>query len=162
MAGSRVTLTSSVAVLLAITIGASAACGDDDGNQSGTPSSPQTSNAQANVAAIDNAKLSASHVILDSVVQSSSAQATTYAEALQLADLVDPLVSPFGPASETPVWLVYLTGLFYEPQGPPVPGASSEPPQEPTCSRITVILSASTYESFLLNLAPAGGCSRDQ
>lgn len=98
-------------------------------------------------AAINNARLSASHLILDGVVQSASAQPTTFSEGLSIAGLTNPLVSPFSPASETPVWLVYLTGLFYEPQGPPGPGVSSQPPQEPSCSRITVILDSDTYNS---------------
>lgn len=109
--------------------------------------------------AIEHAKRGASHLIRDGTIETATAESTQFMRALQHSELTYPIVPPFRPPDELPVWLVYLHGLFYDPQGPP---SSSHIPGQPVCSRITVILDSDTYETILLNLAPAEGCSSSQ
>jgi len=55
-------------------------------------------------------------------------------------------------------WTVTLRGLFYAPEGPPVPDTSTRPPRRAACSQITVEVERWTYEPGNLTFQVAAGC----
>ena len=119
-----------------------AACGDSSSqSSSGSPSqTPGTSVSRAtNLSAeeaIQVATQTAGHLIGDSPVQQSSAQIPSY-----------------GPI----FWRVKLTGMFYEPSGPP-PDAGTAVPLEPECFEIQVDIDDATGEPTTLSLVPSDSC----
>ena len=132
-----------------------AACGSDgsDSAPSSTLGPPRLSEDEVIAAAIQQA----SHIIQDTAAQEASARYTTYVQALAEAGLQKP--EPPTRADDSPVWLVRLKGLFYEPPGPaPVPHQTPRPAQA-TCSELIILLDDSTGQYFDLTLRTSGSCS---
>lgn len=145
------------------------ACGSNEGGALPTSPTPSrtafqvgpTPSETANLTvdqAIDAALASASHIVQDALTQGVAARYTTLAEALESEQLTMPLVSPFAPSDDTLVWVVKLTGMFYEPPGPPNP-ATIATPLRPACSVVTVLVRDGSGDYIMLTVGPADGCN---
>jgi len=145
------------------------ACGSEEGGASPTSATPSrtafpagpTPSETANLTveqAIDAALASASHIVQDELPQGVAARYTTLAEALESEKLTMPLVSPFAPSDDTLVWVVKLTGMFYEPPGPPNP-ATTATPLRPACSVVTVLVRDGSGDYIMLTVGPADVCN---
>lgn len=144
------------------------ACGSDEGGALPTPATPsrtafpagptpvETANLTAEQA-IDAALASANHIIQNALPQGVAARYTTLAEALESEQLTMPLVSPFAPSGDTLVWVVKLTGMFYEPSGPPVLDTTATP-LRPMCSVVTVLVRDGSGDYIMLTVGPADVC----
>lgn len=88
--------------------------------------------------------------------QLTQATAMTFDAALEQENLEYPLVSPFRPTRDQATWLVVLTSLFVEPEGPPM--SDTRPARRPACMDAIAILDAQTGNELLLTLRPSLLC----
>lgn len=126
------------------------ATGDSNQGQVGTSASPPVSGAEAT--AVAAALSESAHIVQDSVVQKSTAEAMTWGEA-------EAKLGPRGASypSDTPVWLVSLIGVFRPPGGLVLYDRPEGDP--PVCSEIEMVIDDGTKESLLLIYRESDSCS---
>jgi hypothetical protein len=156
------TAAGAIALMLAISSFA-AAC--SSGGRGPTPAPTQTPPPGARLTqaqAIDAARENAGFLMADDDLAATSAEFTTFEGAYEILaprGIDPPLPGESAPPNETPVWLVVLTGLFYERQPPPPPPPATPPPHEPVCADVVVIIDDNTGTHLKGLFLDSGACS---
>jgi hypothetical protein len=115
-----------------------------------TPLTGTLSAEEATEAAIVNA----SHLTQGANPHQTSAELTTYSDAIDRLGGAKPEPA-FAPPAADLTWIVRMKGIFPEPPGPP----GSGPVGPPACREIVVLLIDSTQDAVRLSVEDSDSCS---